>query len=65
MNEADCQAHAFAESVRKQALHIAALVGAGLHNKAAEAALSLCSQAAERKREVEEKQDQIDPVAHA
>jgi len=56
MSESDQRAHAFAETVRKQTIHIAALIGAGKHTEAAEAVLSLCSQAAARKKELEKGQ---------
>ena len=53
MNESECKAHAFAELVRKQTIHIAGLIGANQHKQAAEAALKLCTLAAERKLEIE------------
>jgi hypothetical protein len=43
---------AFAELVRQQAFRIASLARSGRGEEASEAALSLCSQAAERKREI-------------
>ena len=48
--QAERDAYAFAESVRKQTIRIASLAGAGRTKEAAEAALALCSQACQQQR---------------
>ena len=57
MNEVECQAHSFAELVRQQAHRIATLAMAGKNDQASEMALKLCTLAAARKRELEDKED--------
>ena len=56
VNEQDAQAHAFAELVRQTSARIAGLSGAGQNVQAAELAISLSDQAADRKREIEDRQ---------